>query len=128
MTITEKGSSGQYMLKNEVEPDGNCTARTKFDVATKEKTDELLSERDQPPAEDSEDELCNICFTDPANTVLLDCGHGSICVNCAIDSMKKNNHCIFCRAKVLQIIEIDTKEVRKGLFKVVNSYYVSEDG
>lgn len=79
------------------------------------------------PDEPQEEELCNICFTDPPGAVLLDCGHGGICINCAIDSMKKNNHCLFCRAKVIQIIEIDTKEVRKGLFKVLNSYYVSDE-
>ena len=73
-----------------------------------------------------EEGLCSICFSEPASTVLLDCGHGGICLACAIDSMKKNNHCLFCRERVVQIIEIDTKDLGNGLYKVVNSYYVSD--
>jgi hypothetical protein len=64
----------------------------------------------------------------PSNAVLLDCGHGGVCLECAIDTMKKNNLCFLCRSSVVQIIEIDlSKEVRKGLYKVLNSFYVSKD-
>ena len=82
------------------------------------------SARDEQGLDD--ENLCSICFSEPASTVLLDCGHGGICLTCAIDSMKKNNHCLFCREKVVQIIEIDVRDLGNGLYKVVNSYYVSD--
>ena len=110
------------------------SARFKFNIANKVKAEEILSQREvvpevpeqkiMPTTED--DGLCQICFSCAANTVLLDCGHGGICLDCAIDSMKKNNYCIFCREKVVQIIEIEANEIRNGLFKVVNSFYVSD--
>lgn len=73
-----------------------------------------------------DDGLCTICYSQKANTVLLDCGHGGICIDCATDTMRKNNHCLFCRQRVIQIIEIQTDEIKKGLYKVVNSYFVSD--
>lgn len=110
------------------------SARFKFNIANKMKAEEILSQREMLPEEPEQkvlpttedDGLCQICFSCPANTVLLDCGHGGICLDCAIDSMKKNNYCIFCREKVVQIIEIEANEIRNGLFKVVNSFYVSD--
>lgn len=73
-----------------------------------------------------DDSLCTICYSQKSNTVLLDCGHGGICIDCATDTMKKNNHCLFCRARVIQIIEIETSEIKRGLYKVINSFYVSD--
>jgi hypothetical protein len=132
VVITERGKDevkDQYILKGKKETIQN-SSRHKFNLADKDKAAEILSQREAVPngAElEDDDGICTICFTEQANTVLLDCGHGGICLNCAIDSMKKNNHCLFCRAKVVQIIEINTSEIRKGLYKVVNSYYVSDD-
>lgn len=73
-----------------------------------------------------DDSLCTICYSAKANTVLLDCGHGGICIDCATDTMRKNNYCLFCRQRVIQIIEIDIDEVKRGLYKVINSYFVSD--
>lgn len=107
------------------------SARIKYNIADKEKAIEVVTQRESMPAHDQQLEddsgLCTICYSENANTVLLDCGHGSICLTCAVDSMKKNNQCLFCRAKVIQIIEIDNTEVRKGLYKVLNSFYVSDE-
>lgn len=118
----------QYVFKDKTDTIQN-SARVKYNVANKEKAIEIVTQRESMPQniEDEDSGLCTICYSENANTVLLDCGHGSICLTCAIDSMKKNNHCLFCRAKVYQIIEIDNVEVRKGLYKVLNSYYVSDE-
>lgn len=45
--------------------------------------------------------LCYICFANPSNCIYLDCGHGGVCLECAIDSIKKNNVCSLCREKVV---------------------------
>lgn len=118
----------QYVFKDKTESIQN-SARVRFNMAPKEKAIEIVTNREtMPETNDFDDDgLCQVCFSENANSVLLDCGHGSVCLQCAIDSMKKNNSCIFCRAKVTQIIEIDIAEVRKGLYKVLNSFYVSDD-
>ena len=75
-----------------------------------------------------EENLCFICFANEANCVFLDCGHGGICLDCAMDTIKKNNICALCREPVTQIIEINPRvEIRNGLYKVLNSYYVSKE-
>lgn len=77
---------------------------------------------------DDEEGLCFICFSNDSNCVFLDCGHGGICLDCAMDTIKRNNICALCREVVNQIIEIDPKiEIRDGLYKVLNSYYVSKE-
>lgn len=82
----------------------------------------------EPNYEDDEEGLCFICFSNDSNCVFLDCGHGGVCLDCAMDTIKRNNICALCREVVTQIIEIDPKtEIRDGLFKVLNSYYVSKE-
>ena len=45
-----------------------------------------------------------------------------------MDTIKKNNICALCREPVTQIIEINPRvEIRNGLYKVLNSYYVSKE-
>ena len=148
----EKAATSQFVVKESgsVSMDGSFVSqRAKFNVASldaveaaelaaahlrqRAKPEAAAGKPGEPPGSSAreagaaEDEgLCSICFSEAASTVLLDCGHGGICLACAIDSMKKNNHCLFCRERVVQIIEIDTQDLGNGLFKVVNSYYVSD--
>lgn len=75
--------------------------------------------------ENPEDSLCFICFTNEPNAVFLDCGHGGVCLSCSIDAMKKKNTCTICRMLVVQILEIESLHNTEGLFKVLNSFYVS---
>lgn len=92
-----------------------------------EKKNETIEKKD---VEDDYDEegLCFVCFCNDANVVFLDCGHGGVCLECAMDTIKRNNICALCRENVNQIIEIDPKiEIRNGLYKVLNSYYVSKE-
>jgi hypothetical protein len=117
---------------------GTRTENQKTDLAFGQRSDVWGSGGSDAPAEKKIEDLasigignegapCYICFSEPANSVVLDCGHGGICVGCAIDSMKKNNQCFLCRSTVYQIIEIDLEaEVEPGLYKVKNSFYVSK--
>lgn len=94
-----------------------------------EKEEEEIVKKEEITYENEDEEgLCYICFANDADCVFLDCGHGGICLECAMDTIKRNNICSLCRELVSQIIEIDPKtEIRDGLFKVLNSYYVSKD-
>lgn len=90
-----------------------------------------ISEKTQKDEKESqfggdEDNLCYICFSDPPNCLFLECGHGGVCLNCAIDTMRNSNFCTLCRTEISQILEIDDKEVRKGIYKVLNSYYITK--
>ncbi len=113
------------------------TKRDKFAIS--ELNEQEASERYQASVRDGDikledledDGLCFICYTNPPNAVFLDCGHGGtlqspgVCLDCSIDSMKRNNACTMCRKEVIQILEIESLNNIDGLFKVLNSYYVS---
>lgn len=118
---------GDYRTENE--KNWLFVSWTSVDKKDKKKKDEELPKIEKKQEVVVEDDVpCYICFSDQPNSVLLNCGHGGICVDCAIDSMKKNNCCFLCREIVYQIIEIDLeKQVEPGLFKVLNSYYVSKE-
>lgn len=137
VVITEKGSNAvkdQFVYVDKIDRASNGQ-RQKFVMTEKQKALEAVTQRSSardrpvqaPELENEEDNLCQICFTEPPTAVVLDCGHGGSCLNCTIDAMKKNNQCLFCRAKVVLIIEINNTQDTKGLFKVVNSYYVSDE-
>ena len=90
------------------------------EIDKKSKKEKIVDEED--------DGLCYICYANPSDCIYLDCGHGGVCLSCAMDTIKKNNICTLCRKPVTQLIEIDpTTEIRNGVFMVLNSYYVSVD-
>ncbi|CAD8089935.1 unnamed protein product [Paramecium sonneborni] len=53
---------------------------------------------------------CIICCEKQANAVLMKCGHGGICFECAYASAQKTKECFLCRQKVIEIYEIDQNE------------------
>ena len=112
--------------KNKIEMDPSSLK----EISAKKDSLAVVDPKSHIHAHDFEDEeeepLCFICFANVANVVLLDCGHGGICLECAMDTIKRNNICTLCRSPVSQIIEIESKECGNGMFKVIDSYYVSK--
>ncbi|KAK8805486.1 hypothetical protein WA158_002142 [Blastocystis sp. Blastoise] len=55
---------------------------------------------------------CYICETEQKDGVLLPCGHGGICYECALSLYKRKNHrlCPICRKSIKQILKIETKK------------------
>ena len=102
------------------------TKRERYEITKmneQEATERFRStERNREPEEES---LCIICFSNKPNSVFLECGHGGVCLDCAIDTMKRNNACTLCRKEVVQILEIELLNGTEGLFRVLNSFYVS---
>lgn len=37
----------------------------------------------------------------------MDCGHGGVCYECAIENWKKSNNCVICRSEVKMIYEVE---------------------
>ena len=57
--------------------------------------------------EDNENKVCYICVEKPCNAVVMNCGHGGVCYDCALEFVKKKNQCMQCRQEVNQVIKIN---------------------
>ncbi|CAD8171415.1 unnamed protein product [Paramecium octaurelia] len=53
---------------------------------------------------------CIICCEKPSNAILMKCGHGGICYQCAIQMAQKQKECFLCRQIINFIYEIDEKD------------------
>lgn len=58
-----------------------------------------------------------LCLSEDANCVLMNCGHSSMCFNCAIrlaikdKQMKKNSICHLCREEICYALKIDLESI-----------------
>eukprot|EP00828_Plagiopyla_frontata_P030454 TRINITY_DN3966_c0_g1_i3.p2 TRINITY_DN3966_c0_g1~~TRINITY_DN3966_c0_g1_i3.p2 ORF type:complete len:131 (+),score=13.63 TRINITY_DN3966_c0_g1_i3:3-395(+) len=50
---------------------------------------------------------CLICFDKYPDAVLMECGHGGVCRECAEDIWKKSSECYLCRQKITSILILD---------------------
>jgi len=67
-----------------------------------------ISATDRVQKSNTEEEtLCYLCFEGLPNAVLLNCGHGGICYECAVALIKKKNECMECRKPVEMIYKVD---------------------
>jgi len=65
---------------------------------------------------------CFICCTNKANAVFMDCRHGGVCVECAIDTWKSGERCTLCRNIITEIVEVEDIE-SVGVSKIVRSIH-----
>jgi len=68
---------------------------------------------------EEEETLCYLCFEGPPNAVLLNCGHGGICYECAVALIKKKNECMECRKPVEMIYKVDPNPHLSNIIKGV---------
>ncbi|KAJ9068542.1 hypothetical protein DSO57_1027630 [Entomophthora muscae] len=66
----------------------------------------LLEEHKLNSGFEDEDNLCKICFEQPANCVLLECGHSISCVECGKELMRLNQPCPICRTDIIRVVRI----------------------
>lgn len=57
-------------------------------------------------------QLCSICFDMEEDSVFIPCGHGGICMNCAVTSYIYSLRCPFCRLHPDQIVNIGPPDQR----------------
>ncbi len=62
-----------------------------------------------------EDIFCYICETNEPDSILMDCGHGGMCMNCAKMSVIKRVNCMECRRPVTSIYRIDKDNANNRL-------------
>ncbi|CAK88934.1 unnamed protein product (macronuclear) [Paramecium tetraurelia] len=71
------------------------------------------------PAHHNSNNKCIICCEQASNAVFMNCGHGGICYQCAVQVAQNQKECFLCRQIILQIYEIDEKDA--SIFKRVIS-------
>ena len=83
-----------------------------------------------PQSQTPEEDLCVICFSNPQNSVNMPCGHGTLCIQCSLDVMKKSDDCCICRELVEQVLELDVDGSRKrnDCWRVKKCYVFFEEG
>jgi len=89
-----------------------------------EKIQEDLSEEvNDSRSTGTEEPLCYICETNDPDVILVDCGHGGMCKNCLLLSMKKNKNCMECRRPVRSVYQIKN-EVETGIVEAVEAFNI----
>jgi hypothetical protein len=51
-------------------------------------------------------EQCFLCCEKYANAVIMNCGHGGICFDCALNMQKEAKSCFLCRGEIEKILKI----------------------
>ncbi len=71
---------------------------------------------------------CVVCMSDTAaDGVIMPCGHGGICYDCALQMLKKNAEedesqvCHLCREPIEQVLKVDMNTVFKEYIRVLES-------
>ena len=54
----------------------------------------------------TEENVCSLCFANPADSVILPCGHTGICYECASRWVRETNSCPVCRHKDVNVKRI----------------------
>jgi hypothetical protein len=65
-----------------------------------------------------EDEKCYVCFEEEPDAVIMDCGHGGICLGSAEASWQKDGTCLICRQPITTVLKVKNLE-GLGVSKVV---------
>ena len=71
-----------------------------------------------------EDHPCYICETNEADIILMDCGHGGVCKDCVLLSMKKSRNCMGCRTPVQSIYQIEKEPENTRIVKATEIYSI----
>ena len=70
---------------------------------------------------------CCICFSNLANAVIMNCGHGGICYECG-KSILQSNVCLchLCREPLLFVLQLDLQNSYQNFINVVSATYVED--
>ena len=99
-----------------------------FFILTKKKSvrsqDTIEEEMNSSRSTGIEEPLCYVCETNSPDVILVDCGHGGMCKDCLLLSMKKNNNCMECRRPVRCIYQIKSEEAKTGIVEAVETFNI----
>ncbi|CAD8053589.1 unnamed protein product [Paramecium sonneborni] len=69
---------------------------------------------------------CCICFDNEPNALFMQCGHGGVCYNCAIDLWKNKEECYLCRNKIDRVLQIKMIEQQKNIYQVIGAIELNQ--
>lgn len=65
---------------------------------------------------------CLVCFDKEPDAVFMECGHGGVCYECALEVWKSTGECYLCRDRIVQVLQVDLKTKLEGnVIKVLSS-------
>jgi len=56
--------------------------------------------------QNKEEKLCYICCASGPTAVLMPCGHGGICYECALMNWKNGDKCSMCRGEINEVLKV----------------------
>eukprot|EP01016_Furgasonia_blochmanni_P006260 TRINITY_DN12507_c0_g1_i1.p1 TRINITY_DN12507_c0_g1~~TRINITY_DN12507_c0_g1_i1.p1 ORF type:complete len:472 (-),score=32.29 TRINITY_DN12507_c0_g1_i1:282-1697(-) len=62
---------------------------------------------------------CLVCFEKPPDAVFMECGHGGVCYECALEIWKKTEECYLCRGRIDHLLTIDPKMTEDGMIRIL---------
>lgn len=66
---------------------------------------------------ENESNTCYVCVQNPCNAVIMNCGHGGVCYECAVEFVQKKNQCMQCRQEVDRVIKINPDPKLRNIIK-----------
>jgi len=66
-------------------------------------------------SQEQEEVLCYICERNSPDAVMMGCGHGGVCCECAVESLRTKNVCMQCRSPVDSLYKIKANEKESNI-------------
>eukprot|EP01017_Pseudomicrothorax_dubius_P009688 TRINITY_DN1333_c0_g1_i6.p1 TRINITY_DN1333_c0_g1~~TRINITY_DN1333_c0_g1_i6.p1 ORF type:complete len:677 (-),score=99.08 TRINITY_DN1333_c0_g1_i6:48-2078(-) len=63
---------------------------------------------------------CLVCFDRQPDAVIMDCGHGGLCYECAVELWEKTDACYLCRKPLTQILQVDLATRAEDVLKILS--------
>lgn len=57
-------------------------------------------------AQAEDERLCLVCLSSPSNAVIMECGHGGLCMDCSLNIWERGGTCHLCRSPIVQVLEV----------------------
>ncbi len=71
---------------------------------------------------------CCICFDCKPDAVIMECGHGGICYECAKTLIGVEPRvCHLCREGIGYILKMDLSTVYQNFFKVISATFIDDE-
>jgi len=90
--------------KNEV-VSGKQLTHTKLNIKDVSHILEHINNTKMDPPENEKEE-CIVCYTNNPDAVLMPCGHGGICYDCALSVWENDVGCYLCRMEITEVYQI----------------------
>ena len=116
--------------KNRKNPEQNLIQFSKNICKTQRAAQDKASKqtREKPPipvkqAQDPEN-LCLVCFENPSEIVIMECGHSDVCKPCAMDIWRSSNKCFICQENISYYLVVAAQS--PGVVRVLQTLYLKQ--